>query len=273
MKKIVLFTILLLVVFGSLSCNKKKEDEYIAFMISERADSYVDELEPANQSIETNFGVFNAQYIETIKDYYLYAGKAKEYKVVIDEKEYEITVDKNNKIVSLILLDRIDSSTETDEISEEEAIRIAKDYMNKYDVDINEYDISSSYGDNIWNSYVITFNKKGYNNYSNGDQIMFVIDLYGNLKYISCSFFGLIPVDAGQKFDQEKVASCALDFAYNRYQAYKAGYELSFKIDEMKIIYLNENEFAVQANVYTCFKQDDNPFEHKYLDYIIVKTN
>ena len=87
------------------------------------------------------------------------------------------------------------------------------------------------------------------------------------MKYLFASFFGLIPIDAGQKFDQEKVASCALDFAYNRYQAYKAGYELSFEIDEMKIICLNENEYAVQVNVITYRK----PYGMKFLDYIIVK--
>ncbi len=274
MKKIILFTILLLVVFGSLSCNNKKEDEYIAFMISDSIESYVDKQEPIEQVIETNFGVLNVQYIETIKNNYNYVGEVKAFETIINEKNYRIVVDSNNKIVSLSLRDKLEHSNETTEISKEEAVEITKEYLNKYDIDINDYTISS-YLDSIYSGdwYIIVYEKQKYNNYSNGDQIRFQIDLYGNVKYFSASFFGLIPIDAGQKFDQEKVASCALDFAYNRYQVYKGGYELSFEIDEMRIICLDDNKYAVQASVYTRFKQDDNPFEHKYLDYIIVKTN
>ena len=231
------FLIILSLLFISIfliSCKKGSD-----FLKSLTEVSQTTEYDDSVRTIETNIGVFEAEYRYTITQNPNYFPKYDVYE--FSDKSCIIHVNNKGNVIYYSSYLKYDSAKE---ISLDEAITIALDYVNKYDVDLNDYVLSTSYNKSS-NCYEITYAKPDYNGFVIPDKIELNISKHGYLRSYKAYYFGDISKDAYSLFDYDVIYNTAMEYCNKKYEEELQIPNSHVEIKKIELVTINNSEYGV----------------------------
>ena len=228
---------------------------------------YVDGKEEKHQTVKTNLGEIEAEYVSTQKILYQYF-EVKEYK---DVDGNTFRVNQFEQITHYFWFENNNKSEER--IDATQALIIANDFIEKFN-NPGDYKISVDFKEDTL-KYIVQYTKY-IGNLKTSDQATIKIDLFGNLYSFTSSFFGMISKDSKVEFDFDEISTCIMKRLNEIYSDAKTKYDdVSYDLTNVILLPLDENNSGLIYSVEITCKNKAGDYEQitSGMTLFLVKNN